>query len=107
MALTRVCAANDLAPGAMEAFMVDGWEVLVVRDGSGALHAVDGTCPHEDFPLAYGMLDGIVLTCANHLWSFDVTTGLGVNPPGCKLTKYHIETNDDAIYVDRDRSPTA
>lgn len=85
----------------MAAFFVDDWEVLVVRDRDGGLHAVDGTCPHEDFPLAYGDFDGTILTCANHLWSFDVTTGRGVNPPGCRLGKYVVEVDGDDVLVDR------
>jgi toluene monooxygenase system ferredoxin subunit len=102
MALTRVCAVGDLAPGEMDAYVVDDWEVLVVCAQDGSLHAVDGQCPHEDFPLVYGMLKGTVLTCANHLWSFDVATGRGVNPPTCRLAKYHVEVRGDDVYVDRD-----
>ena len=64
MALTRVCAAGDVGPGEMAAFSVDDWEVLVVRDAKGSLHAMDGICPHEDFPLVYGDLQDVVLTCA-------------------------------------------
>jgi toluene monooxygenase system ferredoxin subunit len=101
MALTRVCGVGDVGPGEMAAFFVDDWEVLVVRDGDGALHALDGICPHEEFPLVYGDLQGPVLTCANHMWSFDVTTGRGINPPTCSLTKYHVEVQGDDIYVDR------
>lgn len=106
MALTRVCGAGDIGPGGMDAFDVDGWETLVVRDDDGTLHAMDGTCPHEDFPLVYGELRGVVLTCANHLWSFDVTNGEGINPPGCRLTRYHVEVRDGDVYVDRDTEPS-
>jgi toluene monooxygenase system ferredoxin subunit len=101
MALTRVCAAADLGAGEMAAFFLEGWEVLVVRDKRGALHAMDGMCPHEDTPLVHGDFDGVVLTCLNHFWSFDVTTGNGINPPTCRLAQYHVEEQGDDIYVDR------
>jgi toluene monooxygenase system ferredoxin subunit len=104
MALTRVCAVGDLAAASMAAFFVDDWEVIVVRDEDGQLHAVDGICPHEDFPLIYGDLDGTILTCANHLWSFDVTTGRGVNPPSCRLSKYVVEVDGDDVFVDRQQT---
>src|SRR5262245_1569387 len=107
MTLTRVCAAGDIGPGGMDAFNVDGWEVLVVRDADGTLHAMDGTCPHEDFPLVYGDLNGVVLTCANHMWSFDVTTGEGISTPGCRLARYRVEVRDNEVYVDRDTGPSA
>jgi toluene monooxygenase system ferredoxin subunit len=85
----------------MKAFFVDDWEVLLVRDQEGALHALDGTCPHEDTPLVYGDLDGAVLTCLQHFWSFDVTTGRGINPPGCRLSRYVVEERDGDVFVDR------
>ena len=105
MALTRVCATGDLGLGEMDAFSVDGWEVLLVRDKDGTVHAMDGICPHEDFPLVYGELDGVILYCANHGWCFDITTGKGVNPPTCRLDKYLVEVDGDDIYVDRERAP--
>jgi toluene monooxygenase system ferredoxin subunit len=86
----------------MAAFFLDDGEVLVVRDGERTLHAVDGTCPHEDFPLIHGDFDGTVLTCANHLWSFDVTTGRGINPPSCALTRYAVKVEDGDVFVDTD-----
>ena len=90
----------------MAAFFVDDWEVLVVRDRDGELRAMDGICPHEDFPLVYGDFDGVVLTCANHMWSFDVSTGRGINPPSCRLAKYQIEVRGDDVYVDRQANET-
>jgi toluene monooxygenase system ferredoxin subunit len=109
MAFTRVCADADLGPGQMDAFFVDDWEVLVVRDAAGVLHALDGICPHEDTPLVYGDLDGAVLTCLRHFWSFDVTTGRGINPPSCRLSRYLIEVREGDIFVDRqaEARPTA
>jgi toluene monooxygenase system ferredoxin subunit len=104
MAYQRVCAVEDIGAEDMEAFFLD-WEVLVVRDPSGRLHAMDGTCPHEDFPLVHGLLDGTVLTCANHLWSFDTTTGQGINPPSCRLAKYALKVEDGDVFVDVDASP--
>ena len=101
VALTRVCATAELGPGQMAAFFVDDWEVLVVRDPDGGLHALEGTCPHEDTPLVYGDLDGAVLTCLQHFWSFDVTTGRGINPPGCRLARFVVEERDGDVFVDR------
>ena len=97
---TRVCAVGELQEGDMAAFFIGGREVLVVRDSRGALHAMDRLCPHEDTPLVHGDFDGTVLTCLNHLWSFDATTGRGINPPTCRLTQYTVKVEDDDVYVD-------
>lgn len=101
MARARVCADADIAVGQMDSFEVDGLEILVARDSDGVLHAFDGSCPHEDFPLIYGDFDGTILVCGGHMWCFDVTTGRGINPPGCHLAKYLILVEGDDIYVDR------
>ena len=106
MAFTRVCAADDLGAGDMAAFFVDGWEVLVLRDSRGELRAMDGICPHEDFPLVHGELDGDMLVCANHLWCFDATTGKGINPPTCRLAQYAVKVEGGDVYVDTDAEPS-
>lgn len=102
MAFERVCAAADLGIGDMAAFYVEGEEVLVVRDRDGDLHALDGICPHEDYPLVEGDFDGTVLTCVNHLWCFDVTTGKGVNPPSSRLRRFPLEVRGEGVHVDPD-----
>jgi toluene monooxygenase system ferredoxin subunit len=102
MGFVRVCSTADVAVGEMAAYFLEGWEVLVVRDRDGRLRALDGICPHEDFPLVHGDFDGTVITCLNHHWSFDATTGRGINPPSCKLTRYAIEVDGDDVLVDVD-----
>lgn len=100
MAFERVCTTADLGAGDMAAFYVEGEEVLVLRDKAGDLHALDGICPHEDYPLVEGVFDGTVLTCVNHLWCFDVSTGKGINPPSSRLGRFPLKVEGDAVYVD-------
>jgi toluene monooxygenase system ferredoxin subunit len=88
----------------MAAFFVEGVEVLVVRDRSGAVRAMDGICPHEDFPLAEGDFDGAVITCINHGWCFDAITGHGINPRSRGLEQFAVKVDDDGVYVDPDVS---
>jgi toluene monooxygenase system ferredoxin subunit len=105
MTYERVCGADEIGEEDMAAFFLGGWEVLVVRDSAGGLHAMEGTCPHEDFPLIHGIFDGTVLTCANHLWSFDATTGKGINPPSCRLSQYAVKVEGGDVFVDTDTPP--
>jgi len=102
MALVRVCGVDELAQTGMAAkyLMAEGIEVLVARDSSGKLHAINGTCPHEDYPLVEGSFDGTVVTCAAHGWSIDVTTGMGVNPSSCSVDYYPVRVEDDQVWVD-------
>ena len=102
MAFERVCPAADLGVGDMAAFYLEGVEVVVLRDKSGDLHALDGICPHEDYPLGEGIFDGTVLTCVNHGWCFDAATGQGINSPLSRLARYELKVEGDDVYVDTD-----
>lgn len=104
MAFQRVCAATDLAVGDMAAFYVEGEEVLVLRDRDGELQAFDGICPHEDYPLVEGLFDGTTVTCVNHGWCFDATTGRAVNPPGRGLGRFPLRVEGEDLLVDPDES---
>lgn len=100
VAFTRLCSVDDLQPGQMESFFVEGWEVLITRDKQGELHAMDGICPHEDFPLVEGSFDGQVITCSGHRWMFDGTNGRGVNPANCQIPQYELKIEGDDVLVD-------
>ncbi|MCO4743617.1 MAG: Rieske 2Fe-2S domain-containing protein [Proteobacteria bacterium] len=69
-----LCRLDDLADGEVIEVMVDGRPLAVCRVGDDVF-AVDGTCPHAGGALADGQLEGSVLTCQSHGWSFDVVTG--------------------------------
>jgi toluene monooxygenase system ferredoxin subunit len=49
----------------------------------------------EDAPT----LAWILLTCAAHLWQFNLSTGQGVNPQGCQLYRYRVKVEDETIAV--------
>jgi nitrite reductase/ring-hydroxylating ferredoxin subunit len=74
-----VAHLRDVPPGAVRAVQAgDRWYALVNLDG--ALHAVDNNCPHNGGPLSKGTLNGQVLICPWHAWSWDVTSGRNCAP---------------------------
>lgn len=105
MAFTRLCGVDDVPDNDMVSFVIDYEEVLVVRDATGRLHAFDGICPHEDFPLVEGLFDGATITCANHGWIFNATTGRGINPSNCRIAEYPIEVEGNDVLVNLDGTP--
>jgi toluene monooxygenase system ferredoxin subunit len=96
----RLCSVSEVPDGALAAFFLEGWEVMVLRDSKGVLRAFDGTCPHEDFPLVDGIFDGSTITCRGHRWIFDAHTGRGLNPPGCAVSQYPLTVEGDELFVD-------
>lgn len=102
MTWTAVGPADDLWEGDMRGHVVDGHEVIVLRVPGGALHAYQGICPHQEQRLIDGELDGTKLTCFGHLWVFDATSGAGINPRGCQLSRYAVDEHDGQIRVRTD-----
>jgi toluene monooxygenase system ferredoxin subunit len=90
---------DDLWEGDMRPVVLDGREVLLCNLG-GAVFAYDDTCPHLGNPLSMGKLEGHVLTCAAHEWSFDMRTGGGINPTGACLHRYPVRLDGDRVLVD-------
>jgi toluene monooxygenase system ferredoxin subunit len=102
MVFVKVCNVDDLGPDGIAAryIMEEGVEVLVARDKAGCLHAINGTCPHEDYPLVEGWFDGTTVTCAAHGWVIDVTTGQGVNPASCSVDSYPVRIEGGEVWAD-------
>lgn len=104
MAFERVCSLDDVWEGEMQSFPVGDKEVLVVNGEGGVVRVFDAICPHQEYPLAEGTLEGSVLTCSMHLWQFDIGTGEGLNPTGCKLKTYAMKIEDNDVLVDLEAS---
>jgi nitrite reductase/ring-hydroxylating ferredoxin subunit len=70
----EVCKAAALPVGTMKGFKVGELDVVVANVG-GALHAMDGICPHMSGYLARGKLEGAEVVCPVHGARYDVKTG--------------------------------
>jgi toluene monooxygenase system ferredoxin subunit len=94
-----VCTLDDLWEGDITDVQVGDELVLLVHLVGGNIRAYQGHCPHQRTILADGELDGHILTCAAHLWQFNLCTGEGVNPKGCRLHRYEVKVEDEIIFV--------
>ena len=90
---------DELWEGEMRPVMLDGHKILLCNV-EGAVAAYDNFCPHLGNLLSMGTLEGHVLTCAAHEWSFDVRTGGGINPSDARLHRYRVRLEDDRVLVD-------
>ena len=68
-----VCAAADLAAGAVVAIRVLGRDIALWRTAEGHLAAAPDRCPHRGTPLSLGCVQGESLVCAYHGWHFGPT----------------------------------
>ena len=80
LAWIEVATLDDLWEGEVTDVQVGDELILLVHLAGGEIRAYQGHCPHQRTALADGHLDGQILTCAAHLWQFNLSTGQGVNP---------------------------
>ncbi|GAA4973369.1 toluene monooxygenase system ferredoxin subunit [Nonomuraea thailandensis] len=90
---------DELWEGDLAEVEVGGDAVLLAHLPGGELRAYQALCPHSEFPLVAGDLDGRVLTCAAHGWEFDLVTGRGLNPGTCRLYAFPVRLEGERIDV--------
>ena len=102
MGFKKICTLDDVWEGEMEAFEMDGHEILIMHLEGGKVAAWQAVCPHQDIPLVEGKFESGLLTCRAHLWQFDVASGNSVNPTGCELAQYPVQLDGDDVLVNVD-----
>jgi apoptosis-inducing factor 3 len=105
MALSSVARAADLQPGQMRVVEISKKKILLLRTVDGHWGAYDATCPHAGGPLEKGALCGTHLICPWHKACFSATNGAVLEPPAlASLRSYFLETSEDGIRIDLDRT---
>jgi 3-phenylpropionate/trans-cinnamate dioxygenase ferredoxin subunit len=97
----RICALDEL--GQDEALRVEIGDVAIaiVKDSSGAVHAIGDTCTHGDISLAEGFVEGETLECWAHGSKFSLLTGKPLSLPAYEpVPVYQVTIQDGDVYVD-------
>jgi len=95
----KVCAESDLKTGEPVRVIVDGRAVALVKDDSGACHAIGDTCSHAEISLSEGFVEGSKIECWAHGAQFDLETGRALTLPATDpVPVYELHTIDGEIY---------
>ncbi|MBK5292036.1 MAG: Rieske (2Fe-2S) protein [Acidobacteriia bacterium] len=97
----KVAVLEHLAQGAMIGVEVGENRIAICNVG-GQLHAIDGSCPHRNGPLAEGALHGSMVVCPWHAWEFDCTTGQNDRNPDIRQRQYAVKAEAGVILLDAD-----
>jgi nitrite reductase/ring-hydroxylating ferredoxin subunit/alkylhydroperoxidase/carboxymuconolactone decarboxylase family protein YurZ len=95
---TTVARVADLAPGSATVVEARGRR-LALYNVDGSFHATANSCLHQGGELGCGALEGSVVTCHRHGWTFDVTTGACLTRPGDSVASYPVRVEDEAVRV--------
>lgn len=83
---------------------VDGEGILVFRTKTG-FRGVQRLCPHLKFSLHDADLvsNETMIRCKQHVFTFRLADGRGVNCPGFAVSVYEVKHEDGALYARRVR----
>lgn len=95
----KVGKAGDLAAGQGKTVDVNGREIALFNV-SGTFYAIDNTCKHRGGPLGEGELDGTVVTCPLHAWTYDVASGECFDDPSCHVDTFPVKVEGDDVLVE-------
>jgi nitrite reductase/ring-hydroxylating ferredoxin subunit len=101
--LIFVCLLKDLPPGHKK--MVETpYETVLVVNVNHEFYAVSNICPHAGGYLSHGELNGYIIDCPLHYWTFDVRSGklVDMNQPSLDdmdLQVYQLEIIGDEVYL--------
>lgn len=95
----RVAAAVDIAEGRMQAFDIEGRDVVVCHSKEGWF-ALENVCSHAYARMSEGRLRGCRLICPLHGASFDVRDGTVLGAPAtAPLAAHRLRIVDGQVEV--------
>jgi nitrite reductase/ring-hydroxylating ferredoxin subunit len=102
--LVPACHADDLEPGTVRRFDIEGTPIAIYNI-DGTFYATDDRCTHGAASLAEGLLEGDTIECDLHFGAFHVPTGKPVAPPCAVPVKtFPVVLQDGTVLVDLDAS---
>ena len=82
-------------------------EIVIYRDSTGQIHALENRCPHREVKLSHGKIKDDLLECVYHGWQFKPTGDCASVPylaehqklPTCKIRTYPVQEKDGFIWL--------
>ncbi len=83
---------------------VDGEGILIFKTGTG-FRGVQRSCPHLNATLMDAELVGsdTMIRCQQHVFTFRLSDGRGVNCPGFSVRVFEVKNDDGVLYARRVR----
>lgn len=94
----EACEVSRLSPNTPKLVKILKKEVALFMI-EGQIYATSNACPHQGGPLAEGQLEGKIVTCPWHHWTWDVTTGKNSEDPHSTLPTWPCRVEDGKVLV--------
>jgi len=99
MAFLRVTKKDEVPPGTIREFQIDG-KTFAVSNVDGKLYAINNLCLHRGGPLGQGWLEGECVVCPWHSWTFDTRTGEALAPDVGKVGVLPVKVEGEDVLID-------
>lgn len=99
MPFERALSLSELPLGQHSRVMLSGQQILIAHV-AGEIHAVSDVCLHRGGSLAGGPLEGDLVTCPLHFWTFSVKSGACVQVPSLGLKVYPTKVENGEVLVE-------
>lgn len=97
----KLAHVEDIPVGEGRAYTHDGKQLAVFRLRDGSVRVLDAVCAHAGGPLADGLVDGAVVVCPLHSYTYDLDTGKEVSDSGLSVCAFTASVADDgSVHVD-------
>lgn len=97
--LVKAAKVGEIPPSMAKFVMGPFDKPMALFNVNGEYYAINWICPHMGGPLGAGTLNGYVVTCPWHGWTFDVRTGKPDHPGGHCVSAYETRVEDGYVYV--------
>lgn len=95
----KVARLEDLPAGTGMIVVGPFDKPMALFNVGGEVFAINAICPHRGGPLHTGRLDGHLVACPWHGWTFDVRTGQPDHSGGHLVAGYEVKVEHGDIYV--------
>jgi nitrite reductase (NADH) small subunit len=96
--LVKVARTADVPRGQGRMFEVNGRQIALFNC-EGTFYAIDNRCEHQGGPLAEGDLDGQIVTCPWHGWTYDVATGQSPDDADTCVERFEVRVEGEDVLV--------
>ena len=91
----KLANVEDIPVGEGRAFSHQGRQLAVFRLRDGSIRVLDAVCPHAGGPLADGLVDGAVVVCPLHNYTYDLSSGEEVSDSGLSVCAFTASVAED------------
>ncbi len=91
----KLANVESIPVGEGRVYTHEGKQLAVFRLRDGSVRVLDAVCPHAGGPLADGLVDGAVVVCPLHSYTYDLDTGEEVSNSGPSVCAFTAEVTDD------------